>query len=344
MTVDERLREAHARIPDPDEATVARARARLAAATGEPIRRRRRRPLRLALPVGALALAAAAVIALLANGDEVAVEHPTAGKSPDDPATLLAGGKVFYQRNTFHVSTKYIGADGRATASPGAAAYAIARSVPEEMWLAPDGSGRFLYGADSATYLPSPADKRAWRAAGEPDLEKLMGEPGKWGPKQQDFGPGELDKTLIFNSNFEAVLPEDDPLSIVPHDARELTAFLETAAAKQRRGDPKSVVDATFDDDALTFLRYPRTPDDLRAALIEVLIARPGSRQLGEIRDFAGRTVTAIELPSGGGRVVAYDPTDARLMGTGTKVADGVRWDMTYGIVTAGVPRVGDHP
>jgi hypothetical protein len=343
MTVDERLREAHARIPGPDEVTVARARARLAAVTGEPIRKRRR-PLRLALPVGALALAAAAVIALLANGDEVAVERPAAGKSPNDPATLLAGGKVFYQRGTFHVSTKYIGADRRPTATPGDAVYAIARSAPEETWLAPDGSGRILYGADSPTYLPSPADERAWSVAGKPDLEQLMGVPGEWGPKKQDFGPGELDKSMIFNSNLEAVLPKDDPLSVVPHDPAELAAFLETAAAKQRQGAPKNVVDATFDDDALTFLRYPRTPDDLRAALIDVLSARPGTRQLGELRDAAGRTATAIELASGGGRVVAYDPTTARLMGTGTKVADGVRWDMTYGIVTAGVPEIGDRP
>ena len=174
------------------------------------------------------------------------------------------------------MSTKYIGANGRSTASPNDAVYAISRSVPEELSLDPDGSGRNVYGADSAAYLPSPGDERAWRAAGDPDLEKLMGPTGDWGPKKQDFGPGELDSQLIFNSNLEAVLPKDDPLSVLPHDPRELGAFLAAAAEKQRPEGPESVVQDTFADDGLTFLRYPRTPDDLRAALIEVLAARPG--------------------------------------------------------------------
>jgi hypothetical protein len=343
MTVDERVRAAHARIPEPDDATVARARARLTAATGEPIRARRR-PLRLALPVAALALAAAAVVALLSNSDEVAVERATAGKSLVDATTLLADGKVFYQRGTFHLMTKYIGANGRPAANPDDAAYAISRSAPEEMWLARDGSGRILYGTESAVYLPSPGDERAWRAAGAPDLEKLMGPPGGWGPKKQDFGPGKLDTTLIFNSNLEAVLPKDDPLSVVPHGPRELTAFLETAAAKQRPEGPESVVRDTFADDALTFLRYPRTPDDLRAALIEVLAARPGTQQLGEIRDSADRPATALQLSTGGGLVVAYDPATARLLATGYKVPDGVRWTMTYALTVAAVEKIGDRP
>ena len=193
-------------------------------------------------------------------------------------------------------------------------------------------------------YLPSPGDERAWRADGAPDLEKLMGAPGEWGPKKQDFGPGELDKTLIFNSNLEAVLPKDDPLSVVPRDPRELSAFLSAAAEKQRPEGPESVVRDTFADDALTFLRYPRTPDDLRAALIEVLATRPGTRALGEIRDSADRPVTALQLASGGGVVVAYDPATWRLMATGYKVADGVRWNMTYALAAAAVEKIGDRP
>ena len=57
MTVDDRLRAAHARIPEPDEATIARARARLERGDGRgpgrgrgrtPLRRRRRRRRRAA--------------------------------------------------------------------------------------------------------------------------------------------------------------------------------------------------------------------------------------------------------------------------------------------------------
>jgi hypothetical protein len=284
------------------------------------------------------------VIALVSGSDEVPAERATAGSSPVDAATLLAGGKVYYQRGTFHLETKYIGANGRPAANPRDAAYAISRSAPEEIWLGPDGSGQILYGTESAVYLPSPGDERAWRAAGAPDLEKLMGPPGEWGPKKQDFGPGELDKTLIFNSNLEAVLPKDDPLSVVPHDPRELSAFLSAAAEKQRPEGPDSVVRDTFADDALTFLRYPRTPDDLRAALIAVLAARPGTRSLGELRDSADRPVTALQLSTGGGLVVAYDPATWRLLATGYKVTDGVRWNMTYALTVAAVEKIGDRP
>ena len=71
-----------------------------------------------------------------------------------------------YERNTFQIAIRYITAEGSPNGSPGNAAYAIARSVPEEIWRAPDGSGRITYGADSAPFLPSAADERAWRAAG----------------------------------------------------------------------------------------------------------------------------------------------------------------------------------
>jgi hypothetical protein len=341
MTVDDRLRAAHERIPAPDEATVARARARLTTAMGT---RPRRRPLRLALPAVALALAAAAAVALVPS--EVPVERPARPRAaaPLDPAAVLAGGKVVYQRGTFHLLTRYIGANGRPMANPDDAAYAISRSVPEEIWLAPDGSGRILYGHESGVYLPSPGDARAWRAAGSPDLEKLMGPVGRWGPKKSDYGPGELDTTLIFNSNLEAVLPKDDPLSVVPHEPGALRAFLEDAAVKQRPKGPETLVRDTFVDDALTFLRYPRTPADLRAALLEVLAAHPGTRKLGDIKDSAGRTVAALQLSEGGGRVVAFDAATSRLMATGSKVPGGVRWNMTYALTTAGVPAIGDRP
>jgi hypothetical protein len=330
MTVDDRLREAHARIPDPDPATIARARGRLAA-EDRPPKRRRRRVLTPLLPPALLAAAVAAVVALVPQrDDEVPVARPTA------PAT------VDYQRNTFAISIRYIAADGRPTASPRAAAYGIARSVPEEIWRAPDGSGRIQYGAESAPYLPSPADERAWRAAGSPDLDELAGEPGRWGPKKTTYGPGELDDALLWNSNLEAVLPRRDPLSVLPHGWRELTAWLNDAAAKQRPGAPAHVVRDTLVDDALTFLRDARSPTALRVALIDVLRTLPSAQLLTQIRDAANRKWPGIELP--GGLVVAYDQRTRRVMAKGARYADGVRWDLTYAVVSARVAAIGDRP
>src|SRR5690242_11191988 len=149
MTVDERLREAHARVPDPDPATVARARVRLTAAFDEapPAPARRRRRFTLVLPALALAAAVVVAVVVLAGGEDIEREATP-------PA---AGGPISYERNTFAVGTRYITADGSPNGSPGNAAYAISWSVPEEIWRAPDGSGRVVYGKESAPYLPSAA-------------------------------------------------------------------------------------------------------------------------------------------------------------------------------------------
>jgi hypothetical protein len=330
MTVDERLREAHARIPEPDAATIARARARLAALESTPAPRRRRR-FTVLVPALALAAAVIAVVLLGRSGD---VER--------EAAPPAAGGTVTYQRNTFAVGTRYITADGSRNGSPGNAAYAISWSVPEEIWRAPDGSGRIAYGKESAPYLPSAADERAWRAAGSPDLEQLAGEPADWGPKLTDYGPGELDAALLLNSNLESVLPERDPLSVVPTDLGALTRWLEAAAARQRRGAPERVIRDALVSDALTFLRDARASLELRTALIDVLSTLDGARKLGTVRDQAGRSWPGVELP--GGLVVAYDPRAAELMAQGSRYEDGVRWTYTYAVASGRVSAIGDRP
>ncbi len=372
MTVDDRLRAAHARIPEPDEATIARARALLDAAMatdqelrphgGSPLSaappaggprpadparlpgdgsppvaaRRRARPLRVALPLAALALAAVAAVAVLPRDVE---------RVPAPPAKP-AGGPVTYLRNTFHMSTRYIGANGRPTASPREAAYAISRSVPEEIWLAPDGSARVAYGKESAPYLPSPADERAWSAAGSPDLAKLMGRPGRWGPKRTNYGPGRFEAALLSTANLDVVLPEKDRLSVLPRKQWELREFLIRAARKQRPNGPGELRRDTFAIDALAFLQYPATPRDLRRALIQVLRNVPGGRDLGNIRDSAGREVRAFQLPADmeGGPVIAYDPRTSRMLARGAGSGDAIRWNMTYRVKVAGVAKIGERP
>ena len=276
----------------------------------------RRARLRIALPLAALVGATAVVLVALlpsrvetpiappiAQAAKVVCAQPGAGGRCLRALSTVAGaqgalgGKVLYQRNRFTLSTAYIGANGRPTANPRDAAYAVTTTVPEEVWLAADGSGRLEYGADDEPKPASPADERAWRAAGSPDLTKLVPPSGEWGPKKQAFGPGELDAVLIFNSNLEAALPKDDPLSVLPHDPDELAAFLHEAARKQRKGSTESDISNTFGTDVTTFLRYPRTPPDLRAALLQVFATLPGTKTLGVIEDGAGRTAAALQLP-----------------------------------------------
>lgn len=337
MTVDERLREAHARIPDPDPAVVAAARARLTAAMGEEAPARRRRPLRLALPAFALAVAAAAAIALLPRGDA-----EVAGPARPDAAAVLAAGDIYYQRNRFHVGTRYFGADARPTREPGDAAFAVARDVPEDVWIAPDGSARVEYGAAGAAYLPTADDERAWRAAGSPDLERLMGRAVAWGPERQEFPRGSFLREWLYNASLERVLPARDPLSALPREPAALAAFLAEAVRKQRPDGDEEDRRQTLVGDLATFLRHQFTPPALRAALVEVAVTTPGVRPLGEITDAAGRRARAFAYS--GGLVLALDLDENRLLAEGLQARGGIDWSYTYALTTAGVARIGDRP
>lgn len=361
--LDSRLRDAHAAVPAPDERAYARARARLDAAMVVP---RRRRRVALVLPVAALVAAAAVVaLALTPTRVQTPVAPPIAeaakvvcARTGDGGRCLralstvaggqsaLAGGQVFYQRNTFTLGITYVGADGRSIRRDfDRAAYALTVTVPEELWLAPDGSGRLSYGAEDPPRPASAADERAWRAAGAPDPATIAAPIGEWGPKHPAYGPGGLDKALIFNSNLEAALPEDDPLSALPRDPQRLAAFLWDAARKQRKGGGD--VENTFGTNVTTFLRYPRTPPELRAALLQVFATLPGTRSLGVIEDGAGRSAAALQLPAGindGNDVIAFDPETSRLLGEGVAHDGSVRWSRVYDVQTGAVDSVGERP
>jgi hypothetical protein len=140
---------------------------------------------------------------------------------------------------------------------------------------------------------------------------------------------------MIFNSNLEAALPKDDPLSVLPHDPEELAAFLWDAARKQRKGSTDTDISNTFGTDVTTFLRYPRTPPDLRAALLQVFATLPGTTTLGMIEDGAGRPAAALRLPpdmNDGNDIIAFDPETSRLLAEGRSHEDSVRWNTVYDV------------
>jgi predicted nucleic acid-binding protein len=235
---------------------------------------------------------------------------------------------------------KFIGADGRRAEHPSDAAYAIARSAPEERWIAPDGAGRIRYGRDSAPFLPSPEDERAWRAAGSPDLETLMPAFGQPVAKRRSYGMRGMDAQLLANANLD-FLPKRDPLSVVPRTPRELRTFLYAAAERQPRGPVPDTVTA----EVLRLLNYPRAPAQLRAALLEAVSAFPGARELGEIEDAAGRKVQALRYPGeGDARVLAYDRVSARLLAVGAVAGRRVLWQQTLALSEGAVGRIGERP
>ncbi|HEY6761353.1 MAG TPA: hypothetical protein VI318_17775 [Baekduia sp.] len=397
--LDDRLRAAHARIPEPAPDVVAAARARLEAAawaeeTATPPRRRwpRRAP-RLVLAAAALAVAAAVVVALWPGRAASPTNHthlPNLPGAPVDASAAeraclaapsgsahacltavaqvagaqdaVAGGTVFYQRNRWVQASTRLGPPG----SPGLAhwrsipgakrIFMVVREAPEEIWLTAEGGGEIRYGADGPWRPASAWDRRAWRDAGSPDLDRLIGaaQPG-WGPKDQHFGRGELERVLLTSASLDQVLPSHDLLSVVPHTPDAIAAWLRGAVVRQTKGNCQhSTPDAcaqmrrsTYAYDITVFLRWPFTPPAQRRALLQVLAAVPGARLLHGQRDLAGRRVATILLPGPGADgedVIAFDPRTSRLVAQGTRQGDSVRWTIAYAVRTAAVDRVGERP
>jgi hypothetical protein len=354
MTVEDRLRAAHARIPDPDEATIARARALLLAesaaapaevgarddaaphvgfpsrvgrAASRPAKPRRLAVTRLALPLAALALSAVAALAILPRE----AERPVA-----------AGGDVIYERSVNYMNTLYVGRDGKPTADPTLAMFRVTSHSTSELWLAPDGSGRLAHGKASTPRPATPADAEAWRKAGSPDLSKLAMPPRA----AIEFKPSELFAALIRGGGLNRVLPKRDPLSAVPTDPLALRDLLMRAARAQNPRGTERGHRNRMAQSVLALLSHPQSTRAQRAALIGIVRALAGTRELGEITDPAGRKGRAFRLPPdmAGGPVLAYDPATDRLLARGTLSRDGIVWGAAYTIIRSRVEAVGARP
>ena len=100
-----------------------------------------------------------------------------------------ADGTVLYQRNRFTLSIAYIGANGRPTAHPEDAAYAVTTTVPEELWLAADGSGRYEYGADDPPRPASPPTSARGAPPARPTSRPSFRRPVRGAPSASSSGP-----------------------------------------------------------------------------------------------------------------------------------------------------------
>jgi hypothetical protein len=281
---------------------------------------------------------------------------------------VLAEGKVFYRRDLWSQSIMYIGPDGRPQIQPrGPGVFGIVRAGTQELWVAPDRSGRLEYGPAERPYLPSEADKRAWRAAGSPNLDRLAG-----GPTHRDdlrprsFSAGELDAELLGNGELVDALPKGDPLRDLPTEpealARELqrigwyqrvhisgegpcAADLHDCSAATRRN-----IEGRYGTNITTLLRYPFAPPELRRSLLHLLGTIPGAQRLGALRDPAGRLGAGILIPENlndGLNVIVFDLATGRLLADG-HADDGtpatLRWHDVYDLKVGAVDRIGQRP
>lgn len=279
---------------------------------------------------------------------------------------VLAAGRVWYQRNRWtHAATRFGPDRGQSAARwrtlPRARrVFEVIRETTEEWWIAPDGSGRIAYGRDGAWHPASVQDARAWRAAGAPDLDRLLGTAqGTTDARTMSFNkPGGMEEALLSASTADAVLPARDRLSVLPTDPDALSRWLDAAVIRQRQtncghasqAECASMLTDTRVDDIIMFLRWPTAAPALRRALLTVLGRTPGASVAGgAIRDLAGRRVATILLPPTAGprlvrQVVAFDPKTARLDADGYQQDGAIRWNATYAVRTAAVAKVGERP
>lgn len=392
----ERLRQAHGAVRAPDAPAVESARRRLRDAIGAttaaapPPRRprRRRRGLRVAAGAGAAGAAVLVAVALW-PGDGSSPAGPSAASAarlcaPSTPGPagpcldalgalagagdVLASGKVFYRRDLWSQSIMYIGRDGRPQTAPrGAGVFGIVRAGNQELWVAPDRSGRIQFGTPQRPYLPSPADTRAWRAAGSPNLNRLAGatDPRDALPPRT-FEAGELDDVLLGNGSLDEALPEGDPLRDLPTEPEALARELRRIGWYQRvriSGDAPCASDLhdcsastrgsterRYGTNITTLLRYPFASPQLRRSLLHLLGAIPGAQRLGALRDPAGRRGVAIRIPgdlNNGLNVIVFDLATGRLLADG-HADDGtpatLRWHSIYDLEVGAVDRIGQRP
>lgn len=400
----DRLRAAHARIDPPNPPTVAAARHRLLEATrttrARPHRRMRWRP--LLATSGGLAVAAVAVVALLPSGASdrlgratpLGVQLASAAQrecaAPADGAQqssscltalgAVAGdwsppgtGDVLYQRSWWSTSIRYLDGDGRPTARPdGPGVWGIARGAEQETWIAPDGSGETLQAGEGEAYLPSDADRAAWKAAGEPPLDK-----GAAGPVtgsdltstdggRRVWGPGKAADALLGIGETTGLLRGDDPLVAFSTDPTTLRSQVLDFAWRQRielAGEPSCAkdlhdcstatrrnVESAFGTVAVGVLAFPSTTKELRSAILRMLAEERGFETAGTTTDPRGRRGVAVLLPPGtndGKDVLLIDVASARPIAQGMsrdRSLRTTRWTAMLNLEVSRVAEVGAQP
>ena len=415
--IDDRLRRA-AQHP-PDAAAHATARARLeteiAVAQRGTARRDGHRARRAVLSVAGLACVGLAAVALwpgddgsrsrdrsaLLGADVAAAAVRTCfGEAPAarcltavagvaSAQDALAAGKVWFQRDEWTpVSLRFAppGTGGGAAVArplPGSKeAFEVHGTGPQRIWLAGDGSGRLDVRGETNLAPASQADRAAWRRAGSPDLDALVGPTGGVSPRVQDAGPGGMEDLLLSGAGFGEALPAANRPSQLPEDPTRLAEALATLAYRQRvrpadratcppdlRGCAaplRRLVESTAGTYVSMLLRWPLTPPSLRAALLRVFAHQDGTRNLGRVRDAKGREGVALQLAGAGAdglNVVLFDPRSSRILADGRvgrsthgtpRVALAgdtdppsdrtIRWQTLYALQSGVVDAIGDEP
>jgi hypothetical protein len=276
---------------------------------------RARRPRRRLLAGGlgfAVSAAAAAALVVGVGTRSVRPEAASAAKALRTAAGVAAGGPdvPLGAGRYWYVSRELVLSSRRftvATPAGGLATYALAnvRERSEE-WIDSEGEGRRVTRTIGTPRFASPADRRAWVAAGRPAL----GQGTPW-----TLAPAGAAVERQPANGWKA-------LSGLSYDALRALSTDDDALAHRLRRVAADSPEETFAF-AANLLRSTPVSAAQRAALYRVLAKVPGVELLGTVKDERGRSGTGIALERDGVRMdLLFDPETALLLDFSRTVTD----------------------
>lgn len=257
---------------------------------------------RLPVTVGALATAAAVAAGLFVyspgrlvvpgepGGADVQNSGTEAPAYADARELLAAAAEAAAAQEEEQGGFWYVRTRNHRPASPldyGQAEYTALQTFTEEKWVEVGGEFRLLNNLNlrTETTFPSEADRRAWEAAGSPELDHTT----PVSTAYRGEGIGRLGLSV-------------SELGGLPGDAERLESLLRETlqAEREQGGDTSRVTDAAFDSflsDAFSGLVTDPVRNDTRGALFALAGELEGIRLIGPDKDPLGRAGYKVEVP-----------------------------------------------
>ncbi|MEV7284258.1 CU044_5270 family protein [Streptomyces sp. NPDC093252] len=211
-----------------------------------------------------------------------------------------SGGDYWFQEERLGALHRVPG-DGDGDQGEGEGAYVIDQRETGRQWLASGSDRRWSEYEDTGTGPASPADERAWRAAGSPDEWTLPESAGGDVVRREPSGvvkrdaPGDGVDVVPIG---ELTTDQLKSLPTEPGALRERLVELANARFRAADGSPDDLTDRIVVWQAIEIAVRLPADAELRAAAYRLLSQEPGVRDLGVVEDRSGREGNGVALPA----------------------------------------------